>query len=104
MQYKTITLGLIQDRPELYERLRRSKRLLPTMESYATELKAGHAAWMEQISRQRPGSDPRVVAAEALELAIRDLRDRLPSGPSKDGAEPTPDAAATPPTRPTPPE
>lgn len=104
MQYKTIALGLIQDRPELYKQLRRSKRLLPTMESHAAELKAAHEAWKESIGRQRPGSDPRLVAAEALELAIRDLRDRLPSGPSKDEAEPTPDAATTPPRRPTPPE
>src|SRR5437764_1082078 len=30
MRYKTIVLELLQDQPELYERLRSSKRLLPT--------------------------------------------------------------------------
>ena len=79
MLYKTITLELIQEQPELYEQLRSGKRLLPVMEGYATELKAGHEAWKRAIARRRPGSDPRQVAAEALELAIQELRERLPS-------------------------
>ena len=51
-------LELIQDRPEFYETLRSSKRLLPTMDAYAIELKASHEAWKQEITRRHPGSDP----------------------------------------------
>ena len=88
MQYKTIALGLIQEQPELYERLRSSKRLLPAMDAYAIELKTSHEAWKEAIARKRPGSDPSQIAAEALELAIEELRDRLPSASPKYEPEP----------------
>lgn len=103
MHYKTIALELIQDQPGLYEELRSTKMLLTVMEVYAIELKADHEAWKEAIARHRPGSDPSQVAAEALELAIRDLRDRLHSASPKDEAEPTDPGAATP-SPPTPPE
>lgn len=94
MLYKTITLELIQDRPELYERLRSTKRLLPTVDAYAIDLKTSHEAWKGMIERQRPDSDRARIASEALELAIEELRGRLPSEsatheeetPSLDGA------------------
>lgn len=104
MLYKTITLELLQEEPELYEQLRSGKRLLPAMDSYSIDLKASHEAWKETIGRQQPGSDPRQVAAEALELAIQELRDRLPSASSRDEAESTTDTAKARPKRPTPPE
>lgn len=88
MHYKTIVLELLQDRPELYEALRGSKRLLPTMDAYAVELRASHERWKEQIGTTHPGSDPSQIAAEALELAIQDLRERLPSASPRDEAEP----------------
>jgi hypothetical protein len=88
MQYKTITLELIRERPELYERLRSTKRLLPSMDAYAIDLKTRHEAWKQAIARQRPGSDPSQVASEALELAIEDLQASLPSESPKDEAEP----------------
>ena len=104
MQYKTITLELLQELPELYEHLRSGKRLLPAMDAYSIELKARHEVWKQAIDRLWPGSDPRQVAAEALELAMQDLRDRLHSVSSKDEAGPTTDTATGQPKRPTPPE
>jgi hypothetical protein len=95
MQYKTITLELIRERPELYERLRSSKRLLPSMDAYAIDLKARHEAWKLAIARKRPGSDPSQVASEALELAIEDLRAHLPFESPRDEAEPISPNAAT---------
>jgi hypothetical protein len=77
--YKTIALGLIQEQPELYERLRSSKRLLPAMDAYATELKTSHEAWKEQLSESRPVSDPSQTASEALEIACKILEERLSS-------------------------
>ena len=87
-QYKTIALELIQEQPELHEQLRSSKTLLPAMDAYAIELKASHEAWKDQLSQAKPGSDPSQIASEALELAIQDLRDRLPSASPRDEAEP----------------
>ena len=52
MHYKTITLELIQDLPELYEHLRSGKRLLPAMDTYAIELQASHEAWKGTIARK----------------------------------------------------
>jgi hypothetical protein len=91
--YKTIILEMLQEQPELYEQLRSTKRLLPTLDAYAIELKAMHEACKGRLRRARPGSDPSQVASEALELAIEELRDRLPCGSPKDEAEPiSPDA------------
>ncbi len=104
MLYKTITLELLQEQPELYELLRSGKRLLPAMDAYSAELKASHEAWKETIARQQPASDPMQVAAEALERAIQELRDRLLCVSPKDEAASTTDRAKGRPTRPTPPE
>lgn len=86
MLYKTITLELIRENPALYERLRSSKRLLPAMDAYAIELKAGHEQWKEAMAQRNPGSEPSQIASEALELAIQDLRDRLPCESPSDEA------------------
>jgi hypothetical protein len=79
MQYKTIVLELLQQRTELHEQLRKQRKLLTTMESYAKELKASHKAWKETLAQSSPGSDTSQISSEALELAIQELEDRLPS-------------------------
>jgi len=88
MQYKTIVLGLLEERPELHEQLRLTRRLLPTLETCARELKASHETWKETLAQAKPGSDPSQIASEALEMALRELEDRLPSGsqPNEDEA------------------
>lgn len=93
MLYKTMILEMLQDRPELYEDLRSSNRLLTAIETYATDLKARHETWRAAIRFRRPGSDPSMVASEALELAIQDLSDHLPCESRKDEAELSLDAA-----------
>jgi chromosome segregation ATPase len=79
MQYKTIVLELLKERTELHEQLRLTRRLLPTLETCAKELKASHESWKETLSEANPSSDPSQIASEALELAIKELEDRLPS-------------------------
>ena len=79
MQYKTIVHELLQQRTELHEQLRLTRRLLPTLETCARELKASHESWKEQLSQVRPGSEPNQIASEALEMAVKELEDRLPS-------------------------
>jgi hypothetical protein len=88
MQYKTIILELLKQRTELYEQLRLTRRLLPTMETCARQLKDSHEAWMATLAQSHPGSDPRQISSEALELALKELEDRLPAELPSDEAEP----------------
>ncbi len=78
MLYKTITLELLKEhydpatgRPTLHD-----------LERQTTLLKAAHESWMAEIQRSRPESSPEQQTAEALELAIRDLRTDLSSASS----------------------
>ena len=87
MQYKTIILELLQNRPQLHEQLRKDRKLLPAMENYARELKTSHQGWKELLSQIRPGSDKNQIASEALELALKELEDRLPSESPQNGNE-----------------
>jgi hypothetical protein len=86
--YKTITLELIQEQPELHDRLRLSRQLLSTVNRYAAELKASHEAWKEHFGQARPDSDPGQISSEAMELAVQELRARLPSGCQAAEADP----------------
>jgi hypothetical protein len=79
MLYKTIVLELLQQQTELHEQLRLTRRLKPTLETWAKELKASHQAWKERLSQEKPGSDPIQIASEAQELAIQELQNRLSS-------------------------
>jgi hypothetical protein len=79
MHYKTIVLELLRERTELHEQLRLTRRLLPTLETCSLELKASHQTWMETLAKANPGSDPIQIQSEAIELAIEELEDRLPS-------------------------
>ncbi len=84
MQYKTIVLEMLKTRTELHEQLRLTRRLLPTMDALARELKASHEGWMETLSQSQPGSDPSQISSEAMELALKELEDRLPGESPQD--------------------
>lgn len=79
MQYKTIVLELLRQRPQMYDRLRADRSLLSALEQHAQQLKAGHAHWMELLRRTKPHSDPSQIAGEALELAIKEWEAGLPT-------------------------
>jgi hypothetical protein len=82
MQYKTIILQLLEDNPEMYDQLRGSRQLLPTMERLSKELKAAHQNSIAHLSRARPNSDPIQITSEALEIALEELEERLrPASP-----------------------
>ena len=87
MQYKTIILELLQQRPKMHERLRKNRELLSALELYAHELKTSHETWKELLSGLRPGSDQSQIASEALEMALKELEDRLPFAPPPKGQE-----------------
>ena len=84
MQYKTIVLELLQQQPEIHDQLRKKRKLLMTMEHYAKELQASHQAWTEFLSQLRPGSDKSQLRSEALEIALMELEDRLPTASQPD--------------------
>ena len=88
MQYKTIVLELLTQRTELHEQLRLTRRLLATVETCARQLKESHEAWKTTLARSHPGSDPSQVSSEAMELALKELEDRLPAESPRDEAEP----------------
>ena len=79
MHYKTIILEMLEQRPKMREELRQSRKLLPTLEFYASELKDSHEDWKDRLLQAKPDSDPSQIASEAMELALKDLEDRLPS-------------------------
>jgi hypothetical protein len=79
MQYKTIVLDLLQERPQMHDQLRKERKLLPTLEIYAHELKTSHEAWMEVLSQAKPGSDESQIKSEALEMALKDMEEHLAS-------------------------
>ena len=87
MQYKTIVLELLEQQTELHEQLRITRRLLPTLETWAKELKASHEAWKETLLQAKPGSDPIQISSEALEMALKELEDRMPSASPQDENE-----------------
>ena len=88
MQYKTIVLELLQQRPEMHDQLRNDRKLLLTMELYAKELKTSHEAWKEILTQAKPGSDPSQITGKALEMALKELEDRLPSASQPNDNEP----------------
>jgi len=84
MKYKTIILKLLEQRPRMREELRQNRNLLLTTELYATELKERHETWKERLLESKPQSHPSLIASEAMELALKDMEDRLPSESSQD--------------------
>jgi hypothetical protein len=77
MQYKTIILELLQQRPRIYNQLRKSRKLLLMVDRYARELKGSHQACKDYLFQARPGTSPSQIASEALEMALKELEDRL---------------------------
>jgi len=79
MQYKTIIQEMLEQRPQMHDQLRKDRKLLPTLEVCARELKTSHQAWTQVLSEAKPGSDPSQIASEALEMALGDMEQHLAS-------------------------
>jgi hypothetical protein len=88
MQYKTIILELLQQRPQMHDQLRKDRKLLPALEFYAKELKTSHETWKETLSQAKPGSDPSQIASEALEMALKEMVEHLDSGSPRSENQP----------------
>jgi hypothetical protein len=87
MLYKTIVLELLKDRPEIHEKLCQKQMLLRAMEYYARKLKELHEAWKQHLSQTSRNADQSQIASQAMELALHDLEDILPSASSSEAAD-----------------
>jgi hypothetical protein len=103
MQYMTMTLEILKQRPQLYEQLRREHKLLPALKTLALSLKSRHERWKEQLLEARPGTDPAQIASEALEPALQEFTDSLPGASPQEDQEFSLDQAMAFLLRPTPP-
>jgi hypothetical protein len=88
MQYKTIVLELLEQRPQIHEQLKASRTLLSTTERLATLLKNSHHEWKHRLRQASPGSSPEQIADEALEPALKELEAVLSSVSLEDEDEP----------------
>lgn len=88
MQYKTIVLQLLEQHPKMYDQLRSQRLLLPVLDLCATDLKARHQTWKDRLLRTKPSSDLNQIASEALEIALKELEDRLLSESPPGESEP----------------
>lgn len=93
MQYLTIIHDLLQQQPRTHEELRKNRKLLPTVERYAKELRSSHEAWKKMLATLRPTSHPMQIASEALEMALKEMEAHLPSDTQADEAPQFLDAA-----------
>ena len=85
MQFKTIVLELMRQRPQLYKQLKKEHSLLLTVEICARQLKERQQALQEVLAQANPGSNPSQVASEALEIAVKELEERLPPAEKETG-------------------
>jgi len=85
MHYKTMILKLLQERPQMHEQLRQKRTLLSAVEQYARELRTSHQAWQQLLFQIRPSSPKQRIASEALELALKEMENRLPSESPQSG-------------------
>jgi hypothetical protein len=88
MQYKTIVLELLQQQTELHEQLRLTRRLFPTMEALAKDLRARHETWKQELLAIHPNSEPAQISSEAMEMALSELEKHLHSESPQDVTEP----------------
>jgi hypothetical protein len=87
MQYKTIVLELLQQRPQMHQQLCKNYTLMTALEMCATELKARHQELKEQLAQAKPASEASQISSEAFEMALKELEDRLPPALRTDEVE-----------------
>jgi chromosome segregation ATPase len=88
MQYKTIVLELLQQFPEMYDRLRETRTLLSTLEQRAEELKNSHEDWKQKLTEASPNYSEPQIASAAMEIALTELEASLLRDSPQDADEP----------------
>lgn len=77
MQYKTIVLELIRQRPRLHARLRRKRQLLAEVNRLAGDLKARHEELTTTLTKGRAAIDPVQAPGAAMEIGLKEVEHRL---------------------------
>lgn len=77
MNYKTVTLELLQDQPQLHDLLKRDRLLLAALEACSTDLRTRHLTLVRQLSQSRPEASPEQTSLEAYEIAVHELYQRI---------------------------
>ena len=88
VQYKTIVMALLERFPEARDRLRGMGTALELLDSLAAELRESHLDWKARLRERWPGSAEFQIASEAMELAVRELSDRLSCATDSDADGP----------------
>ena len=88
MQYISIVLQYVRQRPKLHNQLKRSRTLLSTLDAYAHLVKTSHEAWTQELTQLYPISDPSLIASLALEIALQEWTNSLPPEESPNEDEP----------------
>lgn len=91
MHYKTITLGLIEQHPALHQQLMAKRALPQVLHQLATALARCHHDWITALQASLV-SNPTQLSQMAMELAVQELQECLPS--ESDELEPFPFEAA----------
>jgi hypothetical protein len=73
MQYKTIILHLLEQRPEIQDQLQSNKTMMPTLDRFSRELQDRHQSWVATLSQSGECCDESQVANEALEFALEEI-------------------------------
>ncbi len=81
MLYKTILLHRIQELPELYDRLLKSRALMATLDRFAVQLQDIHEEWKNRLRMKHPDKSEGQIASEATELALSELETVLHYAP-----------------------
>ena len=92
MQYKTIILEWLEAMPQLLERLRRTRSVLPVLDQEARQLKSLHESQMATLLRLRPGLDSLTAGSMALEIAVEQWQEDFLSRASASGWAGRPEA------------
>lgn len=88
MQYKTMTIELLRQRPTLHNQLRKKRKLLSVVNTLAAELKHSHEFWLESLTESKAPIDEGQLTSAALEMAIQELANRLRLAFPPDGQGP----------------
>ena len=82
MQYKTMILEMLRQRPRLHRTLKNRRAMPETLDLYANELKTNHLALVQSLSQTQPDTAPEQISSEALEIALKDMQERLDAAAS----------------------
>ena len=79
-QYQTLALQLIRAYPLVHYSIKEQNLLVDTIMKEAKLLEQRHRILQEQLSLAQPDSDPISIESAALEIALKELQDRLALG------------------------